>query len=186
MATTTKSYGDGPSASPKETTLVYDRMQSCLVPVVGKEKASQWALFAQEVYDFVQEDPDVQAAIRAYKRWSDGKDVAEGLDKIGQGGKFASRALDLQLAESARRFKDFRLVGVGGILKIFVEHFEVIAKQRGLELNECAMQIVKVCLQIAAAGAEAVTVWGLVLASFDVLSTFRDAYGLGKACFVSP
>jgi hypothetical protein len=70
-------------------------------------------------------------------------------------------------------------------LQVFVDRFEKLAETQGIELNDCSMAVVKVALDIAAAGVGSVTAlsgFGLVVAGVAVLETAKDGYALGQVC----
>jgi hypothetical protein len=168
-------------------TEIYSAVRSKLHSLgMSDDRASSYAAFSLEVYNCIQNDPKLQTALKLYKGGKDLKDVKEGL----QGGLQANHLLQnaIEMGSSTRvieGFKNVRATGVAGVLSVFVDRFEGYAKHHGIELNECSLQVTKVCVDIVVGGAAATTGWGLVLTGFCVLATSKDSYGLGKACFTA-
>jgi hypothetical protein len=164
---------------------VYQEALAAFKPFLGEEKAKTYALFAQHVYDNVQEDPDVQSALAGYKNWKDGKDVIEGFQKIEKANEYLSKVVP----QATAGFRDYRAYGAASILNVFVDRFEKVAQHRGIELNQCWLMVSKVSLDIGTTGVGAVsslTPFGWAMLGWGAISTFKDSYALGTACFISP
>ncbi len=135
-----------------------------------EEKANQYAWFSQATY----------------KELKDHHDVLDSLQKIAIANKLLPGQIAMGFAKGAAVVKDYRLSAGVGVVAPFVDRLTTIAKQNGIELNECSLSVMKVALDIAGAGTGAVTAVsgiGIPLLFLSVVATFNDSYGLGKACF---
>jgi hypothetical protein len=131
--------------------------------------AKNYATFCQAVYDYIQQNHDLQ----------------DSLAKIANANKLEPMARELQLTKSIRSLGDTRLAGGAGLANIFVDYFKAYAVANGIEINECSVAITKVCLDISSAGIGAVssvTGVGVVWLGISVIATFQDSYDLGKIC----
>jgi len=134
-----------------------------------EEKANRFAWFCQAIY----------------KELKDQHDALDGLQKIANANKLLPQAIAMNLAKSAGALKDYRLSGGVSVAAPIVDRLATIAKQNGIELNECSLGVAKVALDIAGAGAGAVTSVsgiGIPLLFLSVAATFNDSYSLAKAC----
>lgn len=150
---------------------IYDLVHAGLTSLGFKEdKANHYAWFCQAVYEELK----------------DHHDVIEGLQKIANANKLLPQAIAMNLAKSTGVLKDYRLSGGVSVVAPFIDRLAAIAKQNGIELNECSLSVTKVALDCAGAGAGALTSVsgiGIPLLFLSVVATFNDSYSLGKACF---
>ena len=165
--------GKGSKDEP-ENGKIYDFVHGKLVgPPLSwpDEKAKSYALFCQSVYNFIQDNHDLE----------------DGLNHIANSQQLMPMARQLGLTRSVQVLGDVGLSGTAGIVNVFVDKFKEIATHCGIEVNECAFCVGKLALDLASAGVGAVssvTGVGLVWLALSVVSTFQDSYDLGKACFV--
>ena len=166
--------GNGAGKEP-EGGKIYDFMHARLVGAPlswPDEKAKAYALFCQSVYNFIQDNHDLE----------------DGLNAIANSNQLQPMARQLGLARSVQVLGDVRLSGSAGVVNVFVDKFKEIAKHCGIEVNECAFCVGKVALDLASAGVGAVssvTGVGMVWLALSVVATFQDSYDLGQVCFVS-
>jgi len=152
---------------------------------MNSNDASRYALFCQHVYGYIQSNPQVQTALEDFKDAKDTKEVSEGADKALRAWSLLNNAEEIGLKSATLPLRNIRAGGSAAVLSVFVDRFAAYARAQGIELNECSFAVSKVSLDFAGAmvgGATAVAGWGLVLASFSLLSMFNDSYELGKAC----
>lgn len=119
-------------------------------------------------------------------------EVIEGLQKIAKVNRLLPEAVAMNLVKSTQALKDSRLsAGVSvasagiSVAKPIIDRLRGMAEHRGIELNECALSLTTVAIDIAGAGTGAVTSVegiGIPLLVLSVMSTLKDSYGLGKAC----
>ena len=150
------------------------------------EEAAHYALFAQDVYNFIEANPNVKKALVVYKSGKAVKDVYDGTKLAVKANTLLDRAAQIGISTDAAA--NVRGGGVGTVLSGIVDVMEVMAERNGLELNPCAIAITKVSLDGAgmlAGGVTAETGVGLVLAAMSFYSLGTDSYSLGKAC-ISP
>jgi hypothetical protein len=149
---------------------IYDAVHSGLKRMgFSEDKASRYGWFCQAIY----------------KELKDQHDVLDGLDKIAAANKLLPQATAMNLVRSTAAIKDFRLSAGVSVVSPFIDRMAAIAKQNGIELNECSLSVTKVALDIAGAGTGAVTSVtgiGIPLLALSVIATFNDSYGLAKAC----
>jgi hypothetical protein len=149
---------------------VYTIIHSGLMSLqISEATADRYAWFCQAVY----------------KELKDQHDVTEGLQKIANANKLIPGSIALNFGKATATLKTYRLSAGASVVAPFLDRFAGIAKQNGIQLNECALSVTKVALDIAGAGAGAVSSVGLVgipLLFLSVAATFNDSYGLAKAC----
>jgi hypothetical protein len=142
---------------------------------LSRGNAANQAWFLAAMHDFIKKHPDVEAALVGTK---DGYEVYEGA-KIAV--KTAGYTGSLN-----RLVRDAGASGGASVLGVFVDRFSSLAKNQGIELNECALSVAKVATDIGGAGVGSVTSVsgvGLVLLGVSVLSTYSDSGELAKNCF---
>jgi hypothetical protein len=152
---------------------------------VDKSTANLWSFYAQEIYGYIERHKEV---VERLKKVKDAKDVWDGSRQALASSRYLDRAKELGLQSATNGLRSYGAGGGADVLAVFVDHFEQLAKQQGIPLNDCSMQITKVALDIATAGAGSVFAlsgFGLVVAGLAVIATAKDSYALGQACFVS-
>lgn len=135
----------------------------------SEDKANRYAWFCQAVYKELKDQHDVLAALKS----------------IANANKVLPNATAMHLVNSVKVLKDARISGAAGIAAPVVDRLVTIAREYGIELNECSLSVTKVALDIAGAGVGAVTsveAIGIPLLFLSVVATFNDGYTLGKAC----
>jgi len=145
--------------------------------------AAKNASLAREMYNFIDKDERVKTALEMYKFGKDGKEIYEGTTKAVAVAGYVARGGSIV---STSKMYSYGAGGGAQVLGVFVDRFASYAQSQSLELNECSLGLARVSLDIATAGAGAVTSLsgiGAVVAGFAVISTFQDSYSLGKACF---
>ena len=90
---------------------------------VGEDKANRYAWFCQAVY----------------KELKDEHDVIDGLQKIATANKLLPGQIAMNFVEAAGNINNYRMTAGGGIVAPFVDRLGAIAKQSGIELNECSL-----------------------------------------------
>src|SRR5580698_5087411 len=147
------------------------------------EEAAHYALFAQDVYNFIDANPIVKKALLTYKGGKAVKDIYDGTKLAVKANTLLDRAATIGISTDAAA--NVRGGGAGTVLSGIVDVMEVMAERNGLEVNPCAIAITKVSLAGAgmlAGGVTAETGVGLVLAAMSFYSLGTDSYSLGKAC----
>jgi hypothetical protein len=135
----------------------------------SEDKANRYAWFCQSIYKELKDQHDALAALKS----------------IANANKVLPNARAMNLVKSVGVLKDARVSGGVGVVAPFIDRFAAIAKECGVELNECALSVTKVALDIAGAGVGAVTSVegiGIPILFLSVIATFNDSYSLGKAC----
>lgn len=181
------SAADPSSVSSKEKLALATMVHSMLVKS-GMEDRKAWGYgaFCQEIYNHIQSNPQLQQALKGYQYLKDGKEVYEGSAKVAKAENYLQNARDLGLTSAKAGLRNYRAAGAAGVLNVFVDRFEAMAKSQGIELNECSLAVTKVSLSIATAGTglvSSLTPAGWVLLGVGVVSTFKESYSLGIACF---
>jgi hypothetical protein len=146
------------------------------------EAATSYAVFCMDIYRYILQHPKTAAAIKGAK---DTYDVFDNSQKAFKAAGYIERGAAVGLTSAAAGFKAYGASGGAGVLQVFVDRFEKLAETQGIELNDCSMAVVKVALDIAAAGVGSVTAlsgFGLVVAGVAVLETAKDGYALGQVC----
>jgi hypothetical protein len=164
----------------KVFSLIFTSLIKVNVPLLT---ADRYARFAQDAYNKIQSDPHLKNSLDQYKNYKSSKEIIEGAGKMNTASTLMKNAKDMNLPTTG--FVKARAAGFATIFAASVDIFESIAKQNGIELNECALSICKVSLDIAAAGAGAVTIAsgvGALLLLMSVYATGTDAYTVGVTC----
>jgi hypothetical protein len=174
------------SAKARTNIELYDRIYTGLLTIkFSEDRARKYASFCTDVYDYVQQDADLQIAIKGaqFKKFvDDAGEAKEGLQKAYEAGKQLANAKRLNLPKSMAAAGKLRGASASKGLAAFVDVFEAVAKYEGIPLNECAMAVAKVALDFAGVLA-GTTGAGLLLSALAVLSVGKDSYDLGVACF---
>jgi hypothetical protein len=141
---------------------------------VSSDKAAKLGIYLQQMFDYMQKHPGVEAALKNLK---DGREVYEGTKAAVVAAPYVG-SLNTLVQDSGRS-------GGASVLGVFVDRFGTMAKAQGIQLNECALSVARVAADIGGAGVGAVTSvsgWGLLLLGISAVSTFNDGRSLGKAC----
>jgi hypothetical protein len=147
------------------------------------EVANKYAVFAMEIYRYILQHPKVMSALKGAKA---AYDVFDNSKKAIKSAGYIERGSAIGLSSANAGFNAYGASGAAGVLQVFVDRFEKLAETQGIHLNDCSMALVKVDLDIAAAGVGSVTALsgvGLVLAGLAVLATAKDGYALGQLLF---
>lgn len=142
-------------------------------------KASKYAIFAVEVYQYVMQDDQLQGALMMSKATYDMHDGAKTAVAAYQ---YAAGADALQLEASAARFTGRAEAGVGGAISAFVDYFAGYAKANHIELNECSLAITKVILDVLSSIALSGTGVGIWLAALQVFTVANDTRSMIQSC----
>jgi hypothetical protein len=143
---------------------------------IGSATANKYASFAVAVYKYVKDDPKLQAALAV-------REMRNSANEASAAFTFAGRASGLGLDASAARFASKGATGVGGALGAFVDYCAGLAKLCGVVLNECALAVTKVMLDVLTVVAMTETVVGVWIAAMQTICTVKDAKGMYDACF---
>jgi len=135
----------------------------------SEDKANRYAWFCQAIY----------------KELKDSHDVMDGMQKIASANKLMPGAVAMNFGWATGVLKDYRLSARASVVAPFIDRLAAIARQNGIELNECSLSVTKVALDIAGAGTGAISAVsgiGIPLLVLSVLATYNDSYGLARAC----
>lgn len=156
---------------------IYAGVHTGLIKVrISEITANKYASFAVAVYIYIKDDPKLQAALAI-------REMRNSANEASAAFVFAGRATGMGLEASAARFASKGTVGVGGVLGAFVDYCAGLAKLSGIELNECALAVTKVMLDVLTVVAMTETVVGVWAAAMQAISTAHDAKGMYDACF---
>lgn len=134
-----------------------------------RDKADRYAWFCQYVY----------------KELKDHHDVTDALHKIAGANKLLPQAIAMNLVKSTGALKNYRLSAGVSIVGPFIDRLSAIARNQGIALDECSLNVVKVALDIGGAGTGAVSSVagiGIPLLFLSVAATFNDGFSLVRAC----
>jgi hypothetical protein len=158
------------------------KIQSLLVgdPInMDPGKAAKYALLCMDVYRYINDHPEMKSALQ------DANNVRKGVTTISTAVRYAKDGAAIGITSAANGFRSYGIGGGGKIISAFVNQFAAYAEKNGIELNQCALSITKVALDIGTAGAGAVTSVtgaGIVFLAIGVLGTFNDSGDMAKAC----
>ena len=159
---------------------IYDAVSNALtLSGLSDETAKKYAYFAQELYEYVKDRPQLQTALQGAKS-------IYGLNKGAKGyaaaARLAGNATTMKALSSAEKFAAKGNVSAGGAICAFVDYFAAVAKSLNIEMNECALGVTKVMLDVLATIALTETVVGVWAAAFEVLAVGADMKDMIRAC----
>jgi len=162
---------------------IYDAVSNALtVSGLSQETAKKYAYFAVELYRYIKERPALQTALAGGK-------AVYGMGKGAKGyaaaAHLANNATGMKAVSSAERFAARGKVSAGGAISAFVDYFAAVAKSLKIEVNDCAIAITKVILDVLTTIALVDTVVGIWAAALQALATGADSKEMLKACFAS-
>ncbi len=133
------------------------------------DQAVNYALFAEGVQNFIQNDPTLKKALLQYKLLKDVKDIKTGVSEAVAISDYIARKAKVGMVTDVAL--DARGLSVATALSGVVDIMEVIAKQNNVELNPCAISIAKVSLDgvgIIGGGLSFATVYGAFQAAMSL------------------
>lgn len=135
-------------------------------------------LHLRVLLDGLQRNPHVQTVLN---RTKDGLDIHD----VYKGAKAAVRAAPY-VGNMNALIKDSGASGGASVLGVFVDRFGAMAKQQGIELNECALNVAKLSTDIGGVGVGTVgSVTGpadWLFLGISIVSTFQDSKSMAQAC----
>lgn len=141
--------------------------------------ARTYAHFAMDVYAYIEDDPQLQGALAGLKSVYKGrKEANEAVVAF----RYVLGARDLNLSAGAARFAAKGTVAMAGVIPEFVNYCAALAKINGIEMNECAISVTTVMLDVLTVVAMADTVVGVWAAAMQALSTVNDSREMVNMC----
>ncbi len=172
------------AAEKVETALkIYEGVTNALkVAGLNEQTARNYGNFAQQLYQYIKDRPQLQEALQGAKQVYD---LNKGAKGWAAAAKLESNARTMNAVGMAEKFATRGAISAGGAISTFVEYFAGIAKPLGIELNECAIAVTKVILDVLTTIALADTVVGIWAAALQALAVGADTKEMINACFVS-
>jgi hypothetical protein len=159
---------------------IYDAVSNALtVAGLNQETAKKYAYFAQEVYKYVRDRPQLQTALQGAKAVYG---LGKGAKGYGAAARLAGNATAMNALSSAEKFAARGNVSAGGAISAFVDYFVVIAESQHIEMNECAVAVTKVMLDVLTTIALADTVVGIWAAALQALAVGADTKDMIRVC----
>jgi hypothetical protein len=159
---------------------IYDGVSNALtMSGIGDETAKKYAYFAEELYKYVRDRPALQTALEGAKSTYE---MGQGAKEYAVAARLASNATAMNALGSAKKLAAKGNVSAGGAICAFVDYFAAIAKSLNIELNECALSITKVMLDVLATIALAESVVGIWAAALNALAIGADTKDMIQAC----
>ena len=167
-----------------ETALkVYEGVSNALtVAGMNEATANKYAYFAQQLYQYIKDRPSLQEALQGAKQVYD---LNKGAKGWAAAARLESNARTMSAAGMAEKFATRGTISAGGAISTFVEYFAGICGSLGIALNECAIAVTKVILDILTTIALADTVVGVWAVALQALAVGADTKGMINACFVA-
>jgi hypothetical protein len=159
---------------------IYVSVRDALIDArISDETANRYSLFAVQIYREVSGHPVLQAELNVL--YSSGKESYPALKQWYRSTTMAaSEGVELGYLKAAGRGA---LRGAGGEIASFFDIAVSIARANKIDMNECALDITKVILDVLAAAALAGTVAAAWAAAFLALAAAKDARSAVSACF---
>jgi hypothetical protein len=159
---------------------IYDGVSNALtMSGITDETAKKYAYFAEELYAYVKGSPTLQTALKGSKSIYE---MAKGAKGYVVAARLAGNATAMNTLGSAEKLAAKGNVSAGGAVCAFVDYFAAIAKSLNIELNECALSITKVMLDVLATIALAESVVGIWAAALNALAIGADTQDMIQAC----
>lgn len=141
---------------------------------VDVENVARFGSYLAEINKYLKDHPYLIEIIQ------DGFDLHDVIDGARKGFVAARYVGSLNL-----RVQDWGASGGASVLGVFVDRFGAMAKKDGIEVNEMALALTKVLLDIAGAGTATVASAftgpvGILLLSVALINTFSDSLALGR------
>jgi hypothetical protein len=160
---------------------IYDAVSNALkMSGLSDETAKKYSYFAVELYNYIKDRPQLQTALQGIKS---AYETAKGAQGYVDAAHLAANATTMNALGSAERFVARGNVSAGGAISAFVDYFAGLAKSMHIEMNECALAVTKVMLDVLTAVALLESVVGVWAAALQVLATGADSKDMIKACF---
>jgi hypothetical protein len=161
---------------------IYDGVSNGLtVAGLNKEMAKKYADFAVQIYQYIKDRPQLQEALQGAKQVYD---LNKGAKGWAAAARLESNAKAMNAVTMAEKFAAKGAVSAGGAISTFVDYFAGIAKSLGIEMNECAIDVTKVILDILTTVALADTVVGVWAAALQALATGADTKEMINTCLI--
>jgi hypothetical protein len=157
---------------------IYDGISNLLKVSIPPELAKKYASFATEMYVYIHNRPVLQGALEGIKS---GYEVGKGGADYVLVKRLATNAASGGFGSAAKLASKSR-VAASGPIAAFVDVFSALAKVFNIKINECAIAVTKVMLDILATIALAETVVGIWAAALQCLATGADTKDMVEAC----
>jgi hypothetical protein len=159
---------------------IYDAVNNALIIAhIDKETAAKYSYFASELYQYIKNRPALQTALKGAKSTYS---MATGAEGYAAAARLAGNARMMNSINMAEKFAAKGSVSAGGAISAFVDYFVSVAESLKIEINDCAIAVTKVILDILTTIALADTVVGLWAAALQALALGADTTETTKAC----
>jgi hypothetical protein len=162
---------------------IYDAVNNALtIAGFSKETAAKYSYFSMELYRYIKERPALQTALQGTKSTYS---MAGGAKGYAAAARLAQNATDMNALGVAGKFAARGSFFAGGAISAFVDYFVNLAKSLNIEVNECAIAITKVILDILTTIAFVESVVGVWAGALQALALGADSTDMYKACFAT-
>jgi hypothetical protein len=162
---------------------IYDAVSNTLtVAGLNEETAQKYSYFAVELYKYIKDRPQLQTALQGARS---SYDMAVGAKGWAAAARLTTNANAMNAFSSAEKFTARGNVSAGGAISAFVDYFAGVAKNLGIEMNDCAIAVTKVTLDVLSTIALADTVVGLWAAVVQALAVAADSKEMVRVCLVA-
>jgi len=160
---------------------IYDGVSNALkISGLSEETAKKYAYFAMEMYKYIKDRPQLQTALQGAKSIYG---LGKGAKGYAAAARLAGNATAMNALSSAEKFAAKGNASAGGAICAFVDYFAIVAKSLNIEMDECALSITKVMLDVLATIVLAETVVGVWVAALQALAVGGDSKEMILACF---
>jgi hypothetical protein len=161
---------------------IYDAVNNTLtISGISAETASKYSYFASELYTYIKNSPTLQTAFEGSKAIYE---MNAGAKASVVAARLASNATAMNSLGAAGKLATLSKVSAGGAISAFVDYFAGVAKALKIEMNECAIAITKVMLDVLTTIALMESVLGIWAALLQALATGADTKEMIQACLV--
>lgn len=159
---------------------IYDAVNNALIVAgIPGKTAAKYSYFASELYNYIEDSPQLQTVLKGAKSTYDG---VSGVKKVQLLTTLESKARTMSLVNSANHIAATRAFSAGGAISAFVDYFATFATHLGIEMNECALAITKVMLDVLTTYALVQSVVGVWAGALQLLSTAADGREAYQVC----
>jgi hypothetical protein len=161
---------------------IFDGVNNALTLAgLDRKTAKNYSDFAVRLYEYIKDRPQLQEALQGAKQVYD-------LNKNAKGWAAAARlegnAKAMNSMATAEKFALRGTVSAGGVISTFVDYFAGVARSLGIDMNECAIDVTKVILDILTSVALIDSAVGIWAGALQALAAGADTKEMINVCLL--
>lgn len=161
---------------------IYDGVSNALkISGLDEKTVESYSEFAVRFYRYIKDRPELQEALKGAKQVYDLSDKSKAWAVAA---RLESNARAMGAVNVAEKMASRGTISAGGAISTFVEYFAGVAKSLGIEMNECALAITKVILDVLTELALIESVVGIWASALQALAIGADTTDVINACLL--